>query len=179
MGVSVKAIGDWISVLQASGQIALLEPWYTNFAKRVVKTPKVYFADSGLLCYLLNLTERTLASSPLLGAVWETFVFAELRKRLSFVERPVDLWFYRDQRAREIDFIVDTGGRLSFLEVKWRERPTDDDARTIRAVSRELAESGIPWQPGRHFVLGTPERPYDLASGVETISIMELDRVIP
>lgn len=178
VGVSVKAIGDWISVLQTSGQIFLLEPWFTNISKRVVKTPKLYFADSGLVCYLLNLTEQTLLSSPLLGPIWETFIYAELRKRISFCNEPVSLWFYRDQRSREIDFIIDTGGQLSFLEVKWSEHPADDDAKTIRAVSQELADSGSAWSPGRHFVLGTPGNSYDLRAGVSAIGLSDLDRVI-
>ena len=79
-GVAVKTIGEWVSVLQASGQIVLLEPWHVSFGKRVVKTPKVYFRDSGLLCFLLGLDASTLLTSPALGAVWETFVFAEMRK---------------------------------------------------------------------------------------------------
>ena len=113
VGVSVKAIGDWLSVLQTSGQISLLEPWFTNIAKRMVKTPKIYLRDSGLMCYLLNLITETLPTSPLLGGVWETFVFSEPRKRVSFQDKPISVWFYRDQRAREIDFVLDSGSRLS------------------------------------------------------------------
>ncbi len=178
VGVSVKAVGDWLSVLQASGQIALLEPWYTNIGKRIVKTPKVYFRDSGLLCYLLNLSEETLATSPLLGAVWETFVYAELRKRLAARSTPSSLWYYRDQRAREIDFIVDAGGELRFLEVKWREHPQEADARSILAVDRELRASNSPWRPGQHFVVGTPLDPYSVCDGVRAISVHELDEAL-
>lgn len=178
VGVSVKAIGDWISVLQVSGQIVLLEPWFTSISKRIVKTPKLYFADSGLLCYLLNLTSETLPDSSLLGPVWETFVFSELRKRISFCEEPTDLWYYRDQRSREIDFIIETGGRLSFIEVKWSEQPTSGDARTIRAVSEELAAGNSAWKPGHHFVLGTPRNAYDLSSDVTALGPGQLDRII-
>lgn len=178
VGVSVKAIGDWVSVLQASGQISLLEPWFTNISKRVVKTPKVYFRDTGLLCFLLNLTEETLPSSPLLGAVWETFIYAELRKRIAASQHPIDLWFYRDQRAREIDFVIETGGRLSFLEVKWQETPRLEEARSIQAVSRELAESSSPWKPGRHFVLGTPEHAYPISEGITAINVDGLEQVL-
>jgi predicted AAA+ superfamily ATPase len=177
VGVSVKAIGDWISVLQTSGQILLLEPWFTNIAKRIVKTPKLYFADSGLLCYLLNLTAETLPHSQLLGPVWETFVFSELRKRISFGEEPTDLWFYRDQRAREIDFIIETGGRLSFLEVKWREQLSETDARTIRVVSDELAAGNSAWKPGHHFLLGTPRNSYELGADVTALGPNQLERI--
>lgn len=178
VGVSVKAIGDWVSVLQASGQIALLEPWFTNIGKRIVKTPKVYLRDSGLLCFLLNLTEQTLPTSPLLGPVWETFVFSELRKRASMSGSPVDLWYYRDQRAREIDFVVESGGQLRFVEAKWQEHPSRDDVKAIATIDRELRESGSPWRAGSHFVLGTPEGPYPITEEVEAIPIRELDRVV-
>ena len=177
VGVSVKAVGDWIGVLQASGQIAVLEPWFTNIAKRMVKTPKIFFRDCGMLCYLLNLTPATLPTSPLLGALWETFVFAELRKLVSLQDEPATLWFYRDQRAREIDFVIDSGGRLSFIEAKWQEHPRYDDARTIHAVSRELAQSNLPWKPGRHLVIGTPSNRYDLADNVTALGVADLGPV--
>lgn len=83
VGVSIKAIGDWVSVLEASGQIVLLEPWFSSFGKRIVKTPKVYFRDSGLLCFLLGLDENSLAGSPFLGPAWESFVFSEMRKTVA------------------------------------------------------------------------------------------------
>lgn len=178
LGVSVKAVGDWIGVLQASGQIAVLEPWFTNIAKRMVKTPKIFFRDSGLLCYLLNLTVATLPTSSLLGAVWETFVFAELHKLVSLRDEPATLWFYRDQRAREIDFVIDSGGRLSFIEAKWQEHPRTDDARTMHAVSRELAHSDVPWKPGRHLVIGTPANRYDLSDDVTALGVADLSEAL-
>ncbi len=178
VGVSVKAIGDWLSVLQASGQIAILEPWFTNIAKRVVKTPKVYFRDTGLLCYLLNLSIETLGGSPLLGAVWESYVYAELRKLISFQEAPVGLWFYRDQRGREIDFVLDIGGALNFVEVTWLEHPRLDDARTIKAVAQELRDKNGTHRPGRHYVVGNPEDLYSLNSETEALNVDELKRVL-
>ena len=109
-GVAVKTISEWVSVLQASGQIVLLEPWHVSFGKRVAKTPKVYFRDSGLLCFLLGLDASTLLTSPALGAVWETFVFAEMRKLNEGESAPVNFWYYRDQRGQEVDFVRDAGG---------------------------------------------------------------------
>jgi predicted AAA+ superfamily ATPase len=81
VGVSVKAIGDWLRVLEVSGQIILL------------------------------------------GSVWETFVFSELRKINADLAEPVNFWYYRDQRAREVDFLIQTGDVLSFIECKWTEKP--------------------------------------------------------
>ncbi len=127
-----------------------------------------------MLCYLLNLTAATLPTSPLLGAVWETFVFAELRKLVSLQDEPATLWCYRDQRAREIDFVVDSGGHLSFVEVKWQEHPGPEDAATIRTVSRELAGSSLPWRPGPHLVIGTPANRYDIGDDVAALGVGDL-----
>jgi predicted AAA+ superfamily ATPase len=178
VGVSVKAIGDWISVLQASGQIVLLEPWFPSFGKRIVKTPKAYFRDSGLLCFLLNLDETTLGASSHLGAVWETLLFAEMRKLNQTARHPVNLWYYRDQRAREIDFVLERGGRLDFVECRWREHPDSTDARHLLAVREELASSGSSWKPGPSWVIGTPEASYPIAGGLAAGAIRDVPKVL-
>lgn len=178
VGVSVKAVGDWLSVLQASGQIVMLEPWFSNIGKRMVKTPKVYFRDSGLLCFLLNIDEESLVKSPSLGAVWETFLFAEMRKLNAVLASPVNMWYYRDQRAREIDFVLERGGRLSFVECKWQEHPSRDDARHLLAVHADLLLAGSSWRPGDHYVIGTPAASYPIASGIAAGALRDLPRVL-
>lgn len=175
VGVSVKAIGDWISVLSASNQIVLLEPYFQNIAKRSVKTPKVYFADTGLLCFLLNLDESSLIRSSYLGSVWETLLFAEMRKRLSASGDRARLWFYRDQRAREIDFIVEAGGTLSLVEAKWTEHPTVDDAKNIKAVDQDLLASVIRERPGHHAVLCRSATSFPVTENVRALPYSEID----
>ena len=144
VGVAVKTIGEWLSVLETSGQIALLEPWFATFGKRLVKTPKVFFRDTGLLCFLLNLDETSLLASPLLGSIWETFVFAEMRKLNEMGGRPFGLWYYRDLPGREVDFVLESGGNLSFLECKWAEHPGARKARNLQRVASELSASNGP-----------------------------------
>jgi predicted AAA+ superfamily ATPase len=178
VGVSVKAIGDWVSVLQASGQIILLEPWFANLGKRIVKTPKVYFRDSGLLCFLLNIEDSDLPGSPALGAVWETFLFSELRKLNATLAKPMSFWYYRDQRAREIDFVLERGGRLSFIECKWQENPGKDDARHILAVHEDLAKGSSAWRSGTHWVIGTPKASYSIAAGLAAGALRDLPLVL-
>lgn len=170
VGVSVKAIGDWISVLQASGQIILLEPWFSSFGKRLVRSPKVYFRDSGLLSFLLGVDELTLDSSPFCGAIWETFLFAELRKTPAYREGRGRIWFYRDQYAREVDFILEDRGTLSFAEAKWTEHPDDRDARTMRAVYEELNSSFSPWKPGARYILCRTDHTFPLKDGTQAIA---------
>ncbi|RKX75324.1 MAG: hypothetical protein DRP87_14825 [Spirochaetes bacterium] len=169
VGVSVKAIGDWISILHASGQIMLLEPWFSNFGKRVVKTPKLYFSDTGLLCFLLGLDKSSLLTSPFLGSVWETFLYAEIRKVNQWKERPANIWYYRDQRAREVDFLIETGGFLHFVESKWSETPRETDAKVIETISKELEESKLQWRPGKRIILAPISSSYILKNGIRVM----------
>ena len=119
VGIAPSTANHWLSMLEASGQIVLLEPWFSNRTKSIVKSPKLYLSDTGLLCALLNIrTEEVLRQSPAVGAVWETFVFSQLRDRERRAERTGSLFFWRD-RTREVDFVVDTGGRLELFEAKW------------------------------------------------------------
>lgn len=173
-GISAKAAGDWLSVLESSGQISLLEPWFENLGKRAVRTPKLMIRDPGLLCFLLGFEAETLAATPLIGGVWETFVFAEVRKLAKSSNRPVRLWFYRDQAGREVDLIVETGGMLRLVEVKWAENPSDADAASLHAVSKALnAHSASSRHGGSWIVCRTPA-PYTREDGVRVISPLEL-----
>jgi len=178
VGVSVKAVGDWVSVLEASGQIVLLEPWFSNFGKRIVKTPKVYFRDSGLLCFLLGLDERSLPGSPFLGPIWESFVFAEMRKIVASLGDSTRFWFYRDQGAREIDFVLEKAGQLSFVEAKWSEHPGQDDTRTIKAVEAALLRSQGPWKPGRHTIISRTAAPFPITEKIRAISPESIPEMI-
>jgi predicted AAA+ superfamily ATPase len=110
--------------------------------------------------------------------VWETFVFSELRKRVSFQDKPISIWFYRDQRGREIDFVLDSGSQLSYLEAKWSEHPDQRDTRSILAVSGELEASNAPWAPGQHYVIGTPGNSYPIGGGVSAIGVSHLGMVL-
>jgi len=177
VGVAVKTIGEWVSVLETSGQIALLEPWYANFGKRLVKTSKVYFRDTGLLCFLLNLDETALLSSPMLGAIWETFVFAEMRKLNEIGGRPLGLWYYRDLRGREIDFVLQSGGKLRLAECKWQEHPGSREARNLVRVNAELEAAGGNWTPGEHYLVARPAAASTLAPGITVVGVTDLPAI--
>jgi len=138
----------------------------------------VYFRDTGLLCFLLNLDDWTLGASPYVGAVWETFVFSEMRKLTQQGQRQVNFWYYRDQRAREIDFVVEAGGRLALLECKWREQLTIGDARHLVAVRDDIASSRSHWQAGSSWVIGTPSASYLMAEQVSAGGLRDLRRIL-
>src|SRR5579884_1364121 len=143
VGIAPSTASHWLSMLEASGQIVLLEPWFSNRTKSIVKSPKLYFADTGLLCALLNIrSEDALRQSPAIGAIWETFVFAQLRDRERRAGRASSLFFWRD-RTREVDFAVDAGGRMELYEAKWTEVPDTGDTVNLDFVRNVVGKSRV------------------------------------
>jgi predicted AAA+ superfamily ATPase len=180
VGVSAPTITQWINVLQASNQVYLLEPWFVNTTKRIVKSPKLYFADTGLLCYLLGLTPTTLVDSPFVGAVWEAYVYAELRKQLARGNATNTLWFYRDKQQLEVDFMLTGGGKARLIECKWTEIPDFYDAKNLVRLTEILAQSDS--NEVRHcerFVVCRTPRAFPLGSAAQALNLLELGTLFP
>lgn len=118
-GITHNTAKAWIAVLEASYVLFLLRPHHANFNKRLVKTPKLYFYDTGLACWLLGLQHhQQVGTHPLRGALFETLIISELAKRrLNAGERP-ELYFWRDSNGNEVDVIMDTGSHLVPIEIK-------------------------------------------------------------
>jgi predicted AAA+ superfamily ATPase len=118
VGVTSKTITNWFSILAASYIIYMLPPYYENIGKRLVKSPKVYFYDTALACYLLGIeTEAQLSVHPLRGSLFENMVVNEaIKDRLNAGKDP-NLFFFRD-RAREVDLIHAKGREMSIYEIK-------------------------------------------------------------
>lgn len=170
VGVAPSTINQWLSVLVASGQVVLLEPWFSNRTKSIVKSPKLYLADTGLLCALLNIRSAdALLSSPAAGAVWETFAFAQLRHRERRAGRSGSLFFWRD-RTREVDFVVDAGGRLELFEAKWTELPAGGDTVNLDFVRRVVGKNRI----AGGAVLCRTRHGYPLGDGFRAVAVTEL-----
>jgi hypothetical protein len=107
LGVSVPTIGEWLSILEVTGQIILVPPYFENFGKRLIKSSKIYWGDSGLACYLLGVTSSAeLERSPFLGALFEGFVAAEILKSQANRGLRKELYYFRDQQGLEVDFLV-------------------------------------------------------------------------
>jgi predicted AAA+ superfamily ATPase len=170
VGVSPTTANHWLSTLEASGQVVLLEPWFSNRTKSIVKSPKLYLADSGLLCALLNIrSEEALRQAPAAGAVWETFVFAQLRDRERRAGRVGSLFFWRD-RTREVDFVVDVAGRLELFEAKWNEVPGAGDTVNLDFVRNAAGKSRIA---SGAIVCRAPNS-FPLANGFRALPVTEL-----
>ena len=170
VGIAPSTANQWISMLEASGQVVLLEPWFSNRTKSIVKSPKLYLADTGLLCALLNIhSEDALSRSPSVGAIWETFVFAQLRHRERRAGRASSLFFWRD-RTREVDFVADTGGRLELFEAKWTELPAETDGVNLGFVREAVGRPRI----ARCVIVCRARNGFPLASGLRAMSVDEL-----
>src|SRR5713101_6925805 len=107
LGVSVPTISEWLHILEITGQVIVVAPFFENLGKRLIKSPKVYWGDTGLACYLLGITsEAELQRSPFLGQLFEGFVAAEILKSQVNQGARKELYFFRDQQGLEVDFLL-------------------------------------------------------------------------
>ena len=119
VGVDSKTITHWLSVLQASYLVTLLPPYYENISKRVVKTPKLYFNDPGLACYLLDIeTPKQLELDKMRGAIFENMVVMECLKHRYNQGKEGGVFFFRDSNGNEVDILLKEEGQLTAIEVK-------------------------------------------------------------
>jgi predicted AAA+ superfamily ATPase len=122
VGVAVNTIKAWVSALETSGIIILLPPYYNNLGKRLIKAPKLYFSDNGLIASLLNIASlEALENSIYLGNIWENLVFSEYLKE-GFIAGN-DIFFFRESNGNEIDFIIEKEDEVNLVEAKHSERP--------------------------------------------------------
>jgi predicted AAA+ superfamily ATPase len=130
-GLAVNTIKAWVSALETSGIIILLPPYYHNLGKRLIKAPKLYFCDNGLITSLLNIASlEALEHSIYMGNIWENFVFSEYLKE-GFIAGK-DIFYFRDSNGIEIDFVVEKEGETYLIEAKYTERPKPDKLHLIK-----------------------------------------------
>jgi uncharacterized protein len=145
-GISHPTARQWISVLQAGFIIHLLPPHFANFSKRLVKSPKLYFLDTGLLCYLLRIREpEEITTHALKGPIFETFVLAELYKAFVHQGETPPLYYWRDKTGHEVDFLLDAGKSLIPVEAKSGETISQsslDGLRYFRALGPPASKKG-------------------------------------
>jgi predicted AAA+ superfamily ATPase len=178
LGLSLNTVKAWISVLVTSHQIIVLPPYHANLGKRLVRRPKVYFTDTGTLCYLVGLRDPLHAmQGPMAGAIMETAVVAELTKAYLHAGDEPRLTFWRTARGSEVDILVEDQLRLYPVEVKASATPRPEMARGIAELARSLAastgESLRPTvQPG--YVVYAGERIVPLGHGVSALPLGSL-----
>ncbi len=143
VAVSGSTASAWLSALEASHQLMLLEPWFGNRAKSLIKRPKLYMRDAGLAAFLCGVhTVADLLSSPFVGALWETLACAEIRRaQLNRIGR-CDLNFWHDG-TREADFLLHRGGKFHLADAKWTQHPQSRDAASLRKVAKYLPADSV------------------------------------
>lgn len=159
VGIAPNTARQWVSVLQASGMIGLLEPYHRSLGKRLVKSPKLYFADTGLAAFLLGLRGfEGISRSPVAGALWETHVINQVVRRLAASGDPEPLWYWRAAQGAEVDLLIERGGRFVAVECKLSEHPGPADLKGLRALSRFYGPRAIL----RSYVACRARAPYPI-----------------
>lgn len=171
-GVTHNTAKAWLDVLQASHLVHLLPPYHRNFGKRLVKTPKLYFLDSGLAAWLLGISDAaSLSVHASRGALFETWVLAELLKARYNAALPANVTFWRDRTGHEVDFLVEERGRVQAIEAKsgstfapdfldglksWRKlaKGTAGDLTLVYGGDQAYLRDGITVAPWRRFGAG-------------------------
>ena len=138
-GIAGKTAMEWVSILEASYIIRRLSPWLSNVSKRLSKTPKMYFLDTGLVCYLLGIdSPGQLANHPLRGAIFETFVMTEFWKHYANGGVTDRLFHYRDGAQREIDLLDECSPRRLLVEIKSGQTPSAEWGETLKRISAAI-----------------------------------------
>ncbi len=149
LSLSVNTVKAWFSVLEASYMIFYLTPFHNNFNKRIIKTPKFYFFDTGLLCHLLGIgSTKQLETHPAFGNIVENAIIADLyKKRTHAGKRPV-FWFWQDQHGNEVDLLIEEDGLLKAIEIKSSQT---FNTRLLSGLAKWTQLSGN--QPNHNFLV--------------------------
>ena len=156
LGVSAPTIRAWISALEESNLVFLLRGWSKNAVNQVIKTPKVYFTDTGLACWLARLPDDDrVAGGPMRGGLYENFVIVDLLKRALNRASSDRFWFYRDSKGREVDLVIERDGQLIPVEIKSSATFSTDfvsGIRHFRSIYPEVSEPGFVLYNGKSDV---------------------------
>lgn len=179
LGVSVPTITAWISALEITGQILLIPPFFENFGKRLIKSPRVYFVDSGLACHLLGIdSSAQLARSMSAGPLFEGFVAAEIAKQQLNRGGRVQIYYFRDQQGLEVDFVIPHGPEhLVLVEVKATSTPRPAMAQPMQrlatAITRYQTTSLLVHGGSSASMAGTA-----LSPGVAAVTLTQLLKIL-
>ena len=168
IGVSAPTAKSWVTILERSGIIFILRPYYSNITKRLVKTPKVYFMDTGLAAYLCRWpSAATLENGAMDGAFFETYVVTEIVKSYYNAGKPVDLYYYRDINKKEIDLLVVEGDKLYPIEIKKGKAPDKPDKNF-----NVLQQFKLKVQPGLVLCMSDELIPYNREAWYCPVSVL-------
>ena len=144
IGIDIKTAQTWMGILERSGLIYLLHPYSPNITKRIIKTPKMYFLDTGLCAYLTKwLTPESLMKGAMAGTILETYVVGEILKSyLHNGEEPL-MYMYRDANQNEIDVVLEQNGTLYPIEIKKTANPSASDCKSFKELDKLKKKVGL------------------------------------
>lgn len=151
-GLDNKTFDSYFKVLEHTYQVSLAKPYFSNATKRLIKSPKLFATDTGVLCHLLDIISTDeLEKSHFKGAIYETFVYGELLKANTYADRTASIYHYRTADKKEIDFLLEVGGKLTAIEVKCTKSVNIGDFKHIlnlrESVGRQF-DKGIVFYGG-------------------------------
>ena len=179
LGLSVPTIGEWLSILEMTHQIILVPPFYENFGKRLIKSPKIYLSDSGLAAHLLGIeSEQALARSPFFGPLFEGFIAGEIVKAQFNQGKRKELYYFRDRPGLEVDFMVPQADqRLALIEAKASRTIHPKDALNMLRLQSKIKKYQV-----HSYVVHLPTSSLKgvkgLREGVKSLSYEELSPVL-
>jgi len=175
IGVAPNTAKQWISVLQASGQIILLEPYYKNLGKRLVKSPKLYMTDTGLAAFLMGFQNwESVMRHPVLGALWETYVITQVVKHYYSQGKIVPLWFWRTIQGAEVDLLIEQGGQFIAIESKYAENPDKTSLKGINALKKLYGDENLI----SGYIASRTAHPYTISSNIQAVPAATIDQYI-
>ncbi len=153
----------------------LLEPYFRNVGKRLVKSPKLHFCDSGLAAFLMGFTRAgELARHQLAGQLWESLCVMEVVKVLSARAGRLPLWFWRTSSGDEVDLVVERDGRFLLVECKFTQHPAEADLKGIRKFMADYGRESV----AAAFVACRAPEPYPLTGGVTAVPVHSLGKLV-
>ena len=176
VGIAPNTAKKWISVLEASGQIFLLEPYYGNIGKRLVKSPKLYWCDTGLALFLMGFESwDAVERHPVVGALWETHVVMQAVKHFFSLGKSVPLWYWRTSQGDEVDLLIDRGGRFIAVECKYAENVDQGALKGLKALTKAYGRESMI----AGYVASRTHRPYPLSDQVTAVPGSFIDTYLP
>jgi len=175
VGIAPNTAKKWISVLQASGQVFLLEPYYRNIGKRLVKSPKLYLCDTGLAAFLMGFESwGSVERHPVVGALWENHVVMQVVKHFFSLGRTVPLWFWRTSQGDEVDILIERGGQFIAIECKYAEHVDHTSMKGIKALMKLYGQESLIVG----YIASRTLHPYPLLDKVSAVSGSFIDQVL-
>lgn len=170
-GIAPNTARKWLGLLQSSAVVALIEPYYGNRTKRLIKAPKVVFLDTGLAVFLAGFrSEVDLFGSSVAGAIWESYVFGQILRQTAFRGESATINYWRTANGQEVDLVVEQGGgKVVAIECKLKERPDIADSAGLRAL--EESEKG---RVKKKFLVCRTKVTYKLADGTWVMNLSAL-----